>query len=149
MYWLDHALNGSPDAATLEHIRKGLNIWLNSSTQGRRNVSGKVERARPLALARCLGLPETPERTRVVLRNAYLIQAANLLPTDALHPWRRATALHGEVRKFSRHQWLCWVNLDEPPDYASDVNVLLWKAMRAGGGKLPATVRQYDIILKS
>ena len=54
MEWLQQVLDGSPDAATVEHLRRGLTTWLNSATGGRRDCSGKIQRSRPLSLARCL-----------------------------------------------------------------------------------------------
>jgi hypothetical protein len=149
MEWLQQVLEGSPDAAAIEHLRRGFTTWLNSATRGRRDFDGKIQRARPLSLARCLSLPESPERVRTAQRDAYLREIVDLLPTDECHPWKRATALSDEVRHFARHQWLCWIDLDAPPHYASEINRLLWLAMRAGGGRLPQTARQYAIILKS
>ena len=149
MEWLQQVLDGSPDAATVEHLRRGLTTWLNSATGGRRDCSGKIQRSRPLSLARCLGLPESPERVRTAQRDAHLRAVADLLPVQPHHPWKRATALCNEARSFTRHQWLCWVGLEAPPAYASEINRLLWLAMRAGGGKLPTTARQYASILES
>jgi hypothetical protein len=149
MEWLQQVLVGSLDAETVEHLRRGFTTWLNSATRGRRDRNGKIQRSKPLSLARCLALPESPERVRTAQRDAYLRAAADLLPYDHLNPWRRANALCIEVHDFSRHQWLCWIDLDAPPLYASEINRLLWQAMRAGGGKLPTTARQYATILES
>ena len=149
MEWLQQVLDGSPDAAAVEHLRRGFTTWLNSATRGRRDHNGKIQRSRPLSLARCLILHDSPERVRTAQRDALLRSVAELLPVDQRHPWKRATALCNEARSFARHQWLCWVGLDTPPLYASEINRLLWQAMRAGGGKLPTTARQYATILES
>lgn len=151
MHWLSQLIDDdcTPDAAAVAHVRRGLRTWLNSGTKSRSFYGGKSRRARPLSLARCLGLPESPERARFFQRDYYLRRAALMLSAPENRPWMRAVALHSEVNRFMGHQWACWCNLAEAPPGASDVNHLLFLAIRAGGGKLPKTTRSYSSILNS
>ncbi len=149
MQWLEQVLKSSPDAATLEHLRSGLSIWMNSGTKARRDQSGRLVRPTPVSLSRCLGLPDNPENARTKLRNMHLRAAALCLECDATHPWKRAESLRAAVGVFSGHKWLCWAHLADPPNNALDLEKHLFLAMRAGGGNLPTTIKSYSNILKS
>lgn len=149
MDWLQQVLDGTPDAETIEHLRRGFATWLRSASKGRRDSEGRLRRVRPLALTRCLGLHDSPERVRQSQRDGYLRAAAALLPVEQDRSWRLSCALHAEVLRFVGHQWLCWSDLTWPPPHAGDVDRLLFLAMRAGGGALPGTARAVHNILQS
>lgn len=147
---LAQILEGSPDAQTLEELRRAFSTWLASATQGKRDCNGKLHRARPIALEQCLRLPTSPERARIALRNYYLQQAATHLQRPDLGPWELAHVLHQEAQNFCGTKWPCWLNREQVPDDASPVNRLLFAAMRAGGGKLPCSTRMfYNIVVQS
>lgn len=149
MDWLQQVLDGTPDAETIEHLRRGFATWLRSASKGRRDSEGRLRRVRPLPLTRCLGLHDSPERVRQAQRDAYLRAAAALLSVEQSHPWTVSTALHAEVARFTGHQWPCWLDCTCPPPHASDLDRLLFLAMRAGGGALPGTARALHNILRA
>jgi hypothetical protein len=145
--WLHQILDGSPDAATIEYLRRGFDLWLKSATRGRRDANGRLIRSKPVSLGRCLGLPDNPEQVRKHLRDGHLRAAARCLDTDPNRPWQTATALHREVRRFAGHQWSCWLSRGYAPDNCTELDRQLFAAMRWGGGVLPTTPRQYANIL--
>jgi hypothetical protein len=147
--WLAQVLTGTPDEAAVEHLRRGFEIWLNSGRRAVRGADGKLIRARPLALSRCLGLPDKPELVRLRQRDDYLRQAAALIRADLAPSQSVAAALCREAQRFAGHRWLCWVALTQPPPNADELDRLLFLAMRAGGGRLPTTGRQFASIVKS
>jgi hypothetical protein len=149
MQALAKILEGTADAAALEEFSRGFRVWLASATAGRRDAQGKLNRARPLSLERCLGLPATPERARRELRDHYLREAAKLLPVATNKQSSRAAALLAEVRLFEARRWVCWRGKTTPPIEASDMNRFLFEAMRHAGGTLPKSKRQYVNILNS
>lgn len=147
--WLLQVLEGTSDDATLEHLRRGFRIWMNSGTRARRDSDGKPIRSRPVSLSRCLGLPDKPDLVRRAHRDVHLRAAAELIRADLLTSKSLAEALCAEVRRFSGHRWLCWSGLQHPPASATALETCLFLAMQAGGGVLPKTSRQYATILKS
>jgi hypothetical protein len=147
MDWLPQILNGSPDAATIERLRRSLDLWLKSATRARRGADGRPIRSKPVSLGRCLGLPDNPEQVRKQLRDNHLRAAAVCLNADPTRPWQTATALHREVRRFAGHQWSCWQSRGHAPDNCPELDRQLFAAMRWGGGVLPSTARQYANIL--
>ncbi len=130
-----------PDGA--EELCRAFNTWLASATQGRRDPDGRLLRSRPISLAACLRLQESPERARLALRDEYLRAASRTLDCGE----NGAARLFREAGVFACRQWPCWVGLTEPPAYASDLQRLLFYAMKAGGGRLPASKRQFINIL--
>lgn len=147
--WLQQVLNGTPDAATVEHLRRGFEIWMRSGRRSKRDADGQLIRARPVSLSRCLGLPDKPDLVRLAQRDAYLRSAGQLLG-DSLNPTQSvATALSLQAKRFAGHRWLCWAHMTQPPPNAEEIDRLLFLAMQAGGGRLPTTARQFATILKS
>ncbi|MBL0420233.1 hypothetical protein JI739_07745 [Ramlibacter sp. AW1] len=119
-----------PEAAAV--MARGLRAWARSGRCG-------------ISLPRFMGLPSNPEKARLRLRDDYLREAAAALEID--RPWQRATALHEAARRFMRHEWLCWCDLDAPPAHASVVDHWLFLATKAAGGELPETARRMDQIV--
>lgn len=119
---LELALAGStqPDDATVRYLMRAIRRWLIGGRDGP-----------PLAAA--LGLPSSAERARTGLRDAYLRGAAEILaPGFPGQKWALACALHGELRAFAGHQWVCWAGEEDgPPPHASELQAALWWAMRA------------------
>lgn len=147
--WLQQVLNGTPDAATMEHLRRGFEIWMRSGRRSKRDADGKLIRARPVSLSRCLGLPDKPDLVHLAQRDVYLRRAGQLL-RESLNPTQSvATALSQEAKRFAGHRWLCWAHMTHPPPNAEELDRLLFLAMQAGGGCLPSTARQFATILKS
>lgn len=147
--WLQQVLNGTPDAATVEHLRRSFEIWMRSGRRAQRDAAGKLIRTRPVSLSRCLGLPDKPDLVRMGQRDSYLRRAGHLVRADLSPTQSLATALHSEARRFAGHRWVCWAHLTQPPPNADELDRLLFLAMQAGGGRLPTTARQYATILKS
>ena len=147
--WLQQVLNGTPDAATVEHLRRSFEIWMRSGRRARRDADGKPIRARPVSLSRCLGLPDKPDLVRMSQRDGYLRSAGQLIQPALAPTQSLATALCSEAGRFAGHRWLCWAHLTQPPPNADELDRLLFLAMQAGGGRLPTTARQYATILKS
>ena len=147
--WLQQVLDGTPDAATVEHLRRSFEVWMRSGRRARRDADGKLIRARPVSLSRCLGLPDKPDLVRMAQRDDYLRSAGQLIRSGLSPTQSLATALCQEARRFAGHRWLCWVDMTQPPPNADDLDRLLFLSMQAGGGRLPTTARQYATILKS
>lgn len=114
-----------------------------------RGADGLLRRPRPVALSRCLGLPDNPEVVRKAIRDHYLRLAAIELEGSLPSSCSVASALHSEAVHFSRHRWLCWCDFSHPPPNASELDRLLFLALKAGGGAIPHTARQFANILKS
>jgi hypothetical protein len=98
---------------------------------------------------RFMGLPDNPELVRLMLRDAYLREAGQLIQADLSKTKSLPGALQAEARRFAGHRWLCWAEHGAPPPNADSLDRLLFLAMQCGGGRLPATARQYATILKS
>ena len=148
-HWLTDAIEGKPSPEAVEQMCKALRSWWMSAGQhGTRGPQGKRKRSSRLGLARCAGLPESPERARIVVRDWYLRQAAETLGVSVAKPWLRALELRRAVAAFRSRKWGMWCQLDEPPGYASHTEVLLWRAARASFGDLPGTARRYRQILQ-
>lgn len=149
MQWLQQVLDGTPDQECLELLRSGFRTWLNSAGRARRNAEGQVVRHRPVALSRCMGLPDNPEVVRKAMRDHYLRRAAIELERSLPSNCSVASALLNEAVHFSRHRWLCWCESSHPPPNATELDRLLFLALKAGGGAIPHTARQFANILKS
>lgn len=128
--WLDEAVSGRPSPDAVARLCAGLRTWW--------NAGGAVP------LDRCLGLPRKPETVRLMLRDDYLRAAAACMPRSG--PWTTASTLHQAARIFMLRKWPCWCDLPDPPERADDVERLLWRAARAGGGRLPGARRIAQIL---
>lgn len=149
MDWLRQVLTGSPDEATIEHLRCGFNTWLKTGKREGLGVDGKRRRTRSPSLMRFMGLPDNPELVRLMLRDTYLREAGQIIGADLAKTKSLASALQVEARRFAGHRWICWAGYGAPPPNADSLDRLLFLAMQCGGGRLPTTARQYATILKS
>ena len=148
-HWLIDAIEGNPSPEAMASICKALRAWWMSAGQhGARGPQGIRKRSSRLSLARCAGLPESPERARIEVRDWYLREAAGTLGVSAAKPWLRALELHRAVQAFLARKWGVWCQLEAPPGYASQTEVFLWHAARASFGDLPGTARRYRQILQ-
>jgi len=134
--WVDSIVSDAePSPEALAHLVRGLRIWWR---QGR---------ADDLTLARCLDLPERPSVARAAVRDEWLRKAATYLQAPAREPWRQARELHAEVQRFAGRKWPCWADCESAPTTASPLEAALFRAFRASGGSMPATVRRLHQIL--
>lgn len=90
-------------------------------------------------LLAALGLPPNADRARRRMRDAWLIEAADLLPGTT---WQKARKLCDEARRFERRQWPAWRAASFPPAHASPLHGLLFLALKAGA-PLPGTPQAY------
>ncbi len=85
-------------------------------------------------LERCLHLPSTPRRARLIKRNFWLIEAARAL--GGANSWSVSVALAAELGDFlSRGAWRTWKDLAEPPEGASQLRTALFHVAKANDGK--------------
>lgn len=133
MDWLPELLReGQLDELAMQSLARGFTTWL--------------EAGGSLSLQRCLGLPANPERVRLAMRDGHLRDAAQHI--DAPTDWQRAGLMLDAARQFELRRWACWWSYPAPPPHASDLDRCLFLAMRAGGGALPKSQRQYFNILR-
>jgi hypothetical protein len=118
---------GDKDAAAW--VAGGLAAWL--------RAGGAV------ALPRCLGLAPTPRKVQLLLRDAWIREAASHI--DAPTDWKRACLLAEEIERFESRLWLCWRGERLPPARARPVEASLFFARQHG--PLPETARQVRNIL--
>ena len=111
---LDDFLAGDP--AATEDMRAAIWTWFD------RDLHSRLETA--------LGLPSTPGRLRLLLRNHYLSLAADEL-TNLTEDWQRASVLADEIKHF-RRKWPAWKHLADAPGYATVVERYLHRATRYG-----------------
>lgn len=144
-------LENRPTPDAVAWVRRGLRHWLLSGTRGGQDVDGTPLRARIPSLPRFLALPTSPERARMALRDAYLVELAEYLAeTMGREPWALACELQRLAVDFEGRKWPCWWRLNEPPLHASEPERLLWHAKRMGGGAdLPRTPQRYRQLLRA
>jgi hypothetical protein len=135
-HWLDSVLAGEPTPDAIEHMVRGVRNWW-------RCAHGK----RAITLARCLGMPESPEAARLALRDHWLRQAALHIQTPTGSAWSTARSLHLALRTFRGHRWACWHDLVQPPTHATPLEAALHRAMRAAGGRIDVGPRRLAQIL--
>lgn len=85
-----------------------------------------------------LGLHTRPSIVRRAQRDAWLRAAAAEIPGDS--PWAIASRLQDALRRFQRSAWPRWKDLPGPPAAATDLQRLLWLALRTGVA-MPGTVQ--------
>lgn len=99
-------------------------------------ISGTVRTMdEALDLVGSRGIGSARARFHLRRRGEYLGAALRLLP--AASDYARCKILKREIDTFEACVWPRWRDLEEPPETASDVRVLLFKARRIG--PLPAT----------
>jgi hypothetical protein len=121
---------GELDNETADWIVRGFEIWIRN---------GGV-----LPLDRCLGLPSNPKNLKIATRNYWLIEASKLIPANSY--WHRACLLKKEADKFHGWQWDCWKSRMLPPAHATELQKLLFCALKSGA-YLPSTNKQYQRII--
>lgn len=85
----------------------------------------------------------SPDRAKIAIRDYWLTHAAEHL---AGTPWQRARQLQAVAHRFERDQWPSWKRGSLPPLEASDMQVCLFLALRAGA-ILPETPQAYLAML--
>jgi hypothetical protein len=85
-----------------------------------------------LPLERCLRLPTTSTAWARSQRDYWLRRAAAHL-VDERNPTDRAKRLSRELARFLRCRWPSWALLRQPPENATDLDVLLFYVRRASG----------------
>lgn len=145
MQWLIDVLEGNPTSEAAQHLQAAFIAWSRSGGHAH-DATGRRRPTFP-DLARCCGLPANPDSAMLKLRDWHLLQASELVGADHAQRWQRAKRLHMAAQHFMARQWPCWWNLSEPPQHASRLEALLWRAALAGGGKLPTTARRYAQLL--
>jgi hypothetical protein len=116
-------LTGDRSEITLDLLEARLTTWLIHAHQG-------------IPPAHALGFA-TPGAARRALRDARLRQAAKLMPGTA---WARAEALSRSVVAFQARKWPKWEREFVPPDDASEIDRLLFRARQLG--PIPESARQ-------
>jgi hypothetical protein len=110
-------------------VASGLSAWL--------RAGGAV------VLPKCLGLPNTATKVRLLLRDEWIREAASYVKADTI--WKKACVLADEIRRFEGRLWPCWRNEKLPPARATPAQACLFFAR--GHGELPTTARQVRNIL--
>lgn len=119
-------MQGDTSAEALSEVRARLLQWTAQRDED------------PIHLNRMLGLG-SPLRTRIALRDAHLVQAAELLTGSR---WSRCKALAELARTFNARRYDSWKRAGIPAK-AGEVDVLLFHACEIAGAPLPQTSEQY------
>lgn len=114
---------GSIDEAVSTWLARGIDAWI----RGRGSIT----------LEDALDLP-SPRRTSIAIRDYWLSIAANVTGYSAAR-------LHRAATNFERSHWPLWRDLAVPPSAASQIEVCLFHARRAG--EFPTSRRQYQRLL--
>lgn len=109
---------------SVEWLRDGMRRWLFDGDG--------------LPLPRVLGLPGTPQRCRIALRDCALRNAAARLEGSM---WQRACELHARAVTFERGPWKRLRSADAPPAQLDELHRHIWIACRAW--PLPARVQSF------
>jgi len=138
---IHHALRLSQGDAADESIR-----WL------RAGLSSWIKCGGSVPLERCLSLPTTPAKYKLLRRNFWLARAAETI--DSKSAWQGVTMLADELETFvTRGPWRVWRDLDSPPADASELRTALFyvaKAHQDGGDEAKLlTARQIDRLVGS
>lgn len=126
---LDAFLGG--DGSGVTWMQNGVRLWLNGGGA--------------FSLERALGLPGTQGKIAQELRNAYLILAAESLSSSS-DPWQVASELSNAIRHFLVYRWPAWLQYDQPPKHASDLERLLFLGQKHKS--LPKSKTQLYAILR-
>lgn len=142
-------LEDRPSPEAWQWVRERVRAWLLSGQRGALDADGRRLRRPSPSLARCLGMPSTPEPARLRLRDEYLYRLAQHVEAEiGPHPWRIAVELARMAQRFELRKWPAWWRLDEAPEHASELERLLFEARRIGGVPLPSTPRRYRQLLE-
>jgi hypothetical protein len=120
------------DAAAIfpaEWIREALQCWLRPGAD--------------LRLSACLGLPAKAKSVRCKLRDAYLVDASNLLVESGT--WKRPEALLRATRRFENMRLRRWRSTGIPPG-AAEIEIALFRAYETGA-PMPTSTQGFWKIL--
>lgn len=141
------------NAATYDWLATGFRRWLLQGGRNAPDANGRPVRTRHgLTLTGALGLPNTPERVRVAVRDERLNELATWLRDSegwGPEPWPLAREIHRRACYFERRLWPVWWHLIAPPGHAFADERLLWHARHAAGLPLPGSPERYLQILRS
>jgi hypothetical protein len=93
-----------------------------------------------------IGPGRSRDQLRVEMRNTWLREAARLLKTPPTAS--RARALLEAINAFERRKWPIWRQSSFPPAHASELEAVLFYALRTGA-RMPTTRQQIHEICKS
>ncbi|MCB1960621.1 MAG: hypothetical protein KDE68_08875 [Rhodocyclaceae bacterium] len=122
---------GNFDANSVEWLAYGFRRWLAD------------DGAAPSL--RHFGLPSTPRRLGLALRDHHLKRAALLVPGKT--PWHRARLLSGEIERYQSRKATAWSRLPTAPAHASEIEAALHAASRYAD--LPGTPQAVRDILEA
>jgi hypothetical protein len=108
-------LLGDNDVAVLDELRATMLRWAAQTGE------------KPIGLNRCASL-STPRATRIDMRDALLVQAAELLTGTR---WARCKAMAEMSRTFNARRYPSWLRAGIPST-ASTIDVLLFRACELG-----------------
>ena len=122
---------GGADPTTLHWLHEGFKAWA--------RCGGAIP------LERCLHLPATPTRRRLLRRNVWVQIASNMI--DAPGAFANATLLAAELDQFiARGPWLTWRGFENPPADASDLRTALFHIAKTNNGE-PLSAKQLHRVL--
>lgn len=111
---------GGADPSTLEWLHRGFDAWAKAGGE--------------ISLERCLHLPATPTRGRLMRRNLWIQVASNLI--DVPEGWANASQLSAELERFLfRGPWPTWRDSKNPPLEASDLRTALFHVAKTNNGE--------------
>jgi hypothetical protein len=124
--------SGQPDQASLRWIQKGFEAWLRNGGD--------------IPLERCLQLPKSQARMRLMRRNFWLGLAAGLMEHKASLT-NLAADLSAELHTFvSRGPWVAWHALEHPPGDASQLRTALFHVARNNDGEALSAKQVHRIL---
>lgn len=111
---------GDTSSEVLQHMQGGFSAWVRAGAT--------------VPLERCLKLPNTPKRARLLQRDHWLCEVVRLL--DEGSTWAASVAVARELDVFlTRGPWRVWQDLSAPPDEASSLRAALFYLAKANGGR--------------
>ena len=98
-----------------------------------------------VSLERCLHFPNTPNRVRLVQRNAWIRRAASLMKCRSSHA--AAAALEAELFRFvTRGRWAQLQDLKAPPEGLATLTVCLFHIARLNEGETLSSKQIHRVI---
>lgn len=111
---------GDTSSEVMQHMRGGFSAWVRAGAT--------------VPLERCLKLPNTPKRARLLQRDHWLCEVVRLL--NEASAWAASVAVARELDVFlTRGPWRVWQDLDAPPTEASELRTALFHLAKANGGR--------------
>lgn len=122
---------GSLDPESAEWLAYGFRRWLNHGD----SLPAMIH----------FGLPSTPRRLRLAIRDWHLRQAAQ--HTKEATTWRRARALSEEIERYQGRKAAAWSKLPAAPEHATEIESEIHAA--SIWGDLPATPQAVRNVLEA